>query len=123
MGPDSIYPENQMPVRFGCDVGCARDPRATMNAIYYPDAVRVLLRLAKAHDVPLLFVTNNVCNQLLKFENAEEVAEQLGLQPGLLRKISDAWFNVPHLKGRAGLGVGECSTAPLWAANNARCTA
>ncbi|GIL84720.1 hypothetical protein Vretifemale_13344 [Volvox reticuliferus] len=81
-----------------------RDPRSTSNAIYHADGVRVLLRLAKQYSVPLLFVTNNVCNQLLKFQDAGEVLEQLlGLREGeggLLRKISDTWFGMAHLKGK-----------------------
>ncbi|GIL65182.1 hypothetical protein Vafri_18968 [Volvox africanus] len=81
-----------------------RDPRSTSNAIYHPDGVRVLLRLAKKYSVPLLFVTNNICNQLLKFQDAGEVLEQLlGLREGegdLLRRISDTWFGMPHLKGK-----------------------
>ncbi|KAG2437804.1 hypothetical protein HXX76_005424 [Chlamydomonas incerta] len=76
-----------------------RDPRATKNAIYYPAAVRVLLRLARSHAIPLLFVTNNVCNKLLKFQDAPEVATKLGLQ-GLLRKVGDTWFSLPYLKGK-----------------------
>ncbi|GLC37724.1 hypothetical protein PLESTM_000640600 [Pleodorina starrii] len=78
-----------------------RDPRATANAIYHPDGVRVLLRLAKEHDVPLLFVTNNACNRLLRFGDAGEVAAGLGLVAGgLLRRISDTWFGLPHLQGK-----------------------
>lgn len=84
------------PVDFTC--GHCRDPRATKNAIYYPDAVRVLLRIAKNHNVPLLFVTNNACNKLMRFEDAEDVNKQLELQ-GLLKRISDVWFSMPHLKG------------------------
>lgn len=38
-------------------------------------AVRVLLGLAAKHDVPLLFVTNNLCNSMLKFEDAQEVEQ------------------------------------------------
>lgn len=76
-----------------------RDPRATKNAIYHPESVRVLLRLAEAHGVPLLFVTNNVCNKLLKFQDAAEVAERMALQ-GLLRRIGDVWFGLPHLQGK-----------------------
>ncbi|KXZ51930.1 hypothetical protein GPECTOR_11g56 [Gonium pectorale] len=76
-----------------------RDPRATKNAIYYPAAVRVLLRLAAAHGVPLLFVTNNVCNKLLKFNDGAEVAAKLGLG-GLLRRIGDTWFSLPYLAGK-----------------------
>ncbi|GLI66710.1 hypothetical protein VaNZ11_010646 [Volvox africanus] len=81
-----------------------RDPRSTSNAIYHPDGVRVLLRLARQYSVPLLFVTNNICNQLLKFQDAGEVLEQLlGLREGdgsLLRRISDTWFGMAHLKGK-----------------------
>lgn len=76
-----------------------RDQRATKNAIYYPAAVRVLLDLARDFDVPLLFVTNNVCNYLVKFEDAQDVEEKMGLQ-GLLKRISDVWFGMPHLKGK-----------------------
>lgn len=86
-----------------------RDPRATKNAIYYPAAVRVLLRLARSHGIPLLFVTNNVCNKLLKFQDAPEVAVKLGLQ-GLLRKVGDTWFSLPYLKGECG-GVGAAGLA------------
>jgi hypothetical protein len=46
-----------------------------MNAIYHTDGIRVLLDLTKEHDIPLLFVTNNACNELLRFENAEGVVE------------------------------------------------
>ncbi|KAG2490559.1 hypothetical protein HYH03_010953 [Edaphochlamys debaryana] len=76
-----------------------RDPRATKNAIYYPPAVRVLLRLAAAHSLPLLFVTNNVCNKVLKMQDAAEVALKLGLV-GLLRRIGDTWFSLPYLLGK-----------------------
>ncbi len=80
----------------------------------------MLLRLAEAHGVPLLFVTNNVCNKLLKFQDAAEVAERMGLGQGLLRRIGDVWFGLPHLQGgcrrRVGWGVGSvvgwgCSVA------------
>lgn len=84
-----------------------RDPRATKNAIYHPESVRVLLRLAEAHGVPLLFVTNNVCNKLLKFQDAAEVAERMALQ-GLLRRIGDVWFGLPHLQGGCSTGCGMC---------------
>lgn len=46
-----------------------------MNALYHADAVECLLGIAGKFDVPLLFVTNNVCNQMLKFEDASDVAE------------------------------------------------
>ncbi len=46
-----------------------------MNALYHADAVRLLLNEGKAQGVPLLFVTNNVCNAMLKFEDASGVIE------------------------------------------------
>ncbi len=52
-----------------------RDPRSTMNAIYYPEAVQLLLDMAKEEKVPLLFVTNNVCNEMFKFEDSSEVVK------------------------------------------------
>ncbi|GLC34118.1 hypothetical protein PLESTB_000839300 [Pleodorina starrii] len=76
-----------------------RDPRATKNAIYYPDAVRVLLRLAKEHGVPLLFVTNNTCNRLIKFQDAPEVISRMGLR-GMLERIATVWFSLPYLVGK-----------------------
>ena len=42
-----------------------RDPRATMNAIYHQKGVRAMLDIAVENKVPLLFVTNNVCNEML----------------------------------------------------------
>ena len=68
-----------------------------MNAIYDKDAVRLLLNTAQKHDVPLLFVTNNVCNQMLKFEDASEVIEAMNLK-GLMQQLAVAWYG-PHLKG------------------------
>ncbi|GIL46401.1 hypothetical protein Vafri_3397 [Volvox africanus] len=76
-----------------------RDPRATKNAIYYPDAVRSLLRLAKEHQVPLLLVTNNTCNRLIKFQDANEVISRMGLK-GLLQRIAQVWFSLPYLAGK-----------------------
>ena len=56
-----------------------RDPRATMNAIYSPQGFRVLVELARDHDVPLLFVTNNACVSTLKFERWQDILEYMGL--------------------------------------------
>eukprot|EP00798_Chlamydomonas_sp_ICE-L_P005303 gene5303-18548_t len=75
-----------------------RDPRSTMNAIYNQGAVKTMLDLAKKEDIPLLFVTNNVCNRELKFENCEELSEAFKLQ-GFLKDIATAWYG-PHLKGK-----------------------
>ena len=68
-----------------------------MNAIYHADAVKLLLDMAQKHGVPLLFVTNNVCNQMLKFEDSAEVIEAMQLK-GLMQKLAVAWYG-PHLKG------------------------
>lgn len=46
-----------------------------MNALYDADAVRELLDMAQQAQIPLLFVTNNVCNTLLRYQNAEEVVQ------------------------------------------------
>lgn len=73
-----------------------RDPRSTMNAIYYTPVA--LLELAKKYNLPLLFVTNNTCTRMLKFEDAAEVVQNLGLQ-GLLRQLAEVWYG-PHLKGK-----------------------
>lgn len=69
-----------------------------MNALYYPDAVPILLRLAKEHSIPLLFVTNNTCNKMLKLNDAAEVVEKLGLK-GLLERMATVWYGRPHLVG------------------------
>ncbi len=34
-----------------------------------------MLDLACQEDLPLLFITNNVCNQMLKFDNGPELIE------------------------------------------------
>jgi hypothetical protein len=44
-----------------------------MNAIYHPEAVQLLLDMAKKEGVSLLFVTNNVCNHLFRFEDSEDI--------------------------------------------------
>lgn len=75
-----------------------RDPRSTMNAIYSQRAVSKMLETAKSEDIPLLMVTNNVCNKELKFEDCQEVAEALGLQ-GLMLQLAKVWYG-PHLKGK-----------------------
>jgi len=75
-----------------------RDPRSTMNALYHADAVRILLEEASKYNVPLLFVTNNVCNAMLKFDDARDVIHELSLR-GLLEKLALAWYG-PHLKGK-----------------------
>ena len=75
-----------------------RDPRATMNAIYHKDGVQAMLELAEKYDIPLLFVTNTDCNEMLKFEDAREVIKALGLK-GLLKDLAKAWYG-PHLKGK-----------------------
>ena len=84
-----------------------RDPRSTMNAIYHPEAVKTLLDMAKSQGVPLLFVTNNVCNQF-KFEDSSEVIEAMELK-GLMQKLAEVWYG-PHLKGMLGAGRGERCT-------------
>lgn len=75
-----------------------RDPRSTMNALYHADAVKLLLAEAAKHGVPLLFVTNNVCNQMLRFDDADSLSEAMQLQ-GLMKKMAEAWYG-PHLKGK-----------------------
>lgn len=75
-----------------------RDPRATMNAIYHADAVQSLLDMAHRSSIPLLFVTNNTCNNMLKFENADETIRELSLK-GLLKDLAEKWYG-PHLKGK-----------------------
>mmetsp|Transcript_10228 Transcript_10228/g.21917 ORF Transcript_10228/g.21917 Transcript_10228/m.21917 type:complete len:391 (+) Transcript_10228:296-1468(+) len=75
-----------------------RDPRSTMNALYHPDAVKALLNLAQQHGLPLLFITNNVCNNMLCFEDSEVLTQQLLLQ-GILRDVAKQWYG-PHLKGK-----------------------
>mmetsp|Transcript_27482 Transcript_27482/g.69911 ORF Transcript_27482/g.69911 Transcript_27482/m.69911 type:complete len:377 (-) Transcript_27482:685-1815(-) len=75
-----------------------RDPRSTMNALYDADAVRLMLDMATAHAIPLLFITNNVCNKLLRYDDAGEVARELGLQ-GLMLELCMAWYG-PHLRGK-----------------------
>lgn len=75
-----------------------RDPRSTMNALYHPDAVKLLLAEASKHGVPLLFVTNNVCNQMLRFDDADLLSDAMQLQ-GLMKHLADAWYG-PHLKGK-----------------------
>jgi ribonucleotide monophosphatase NagD (HAD superfamily) len=49
-----------------------------MNPLYHSESARLLLDMAAAHSIPLLFVTNNTCNKLLRFDNHMEVA-QVGL--------------------------------------------
>ncbi len=75
-----------------------RDPRSTMNALYHADAVRILLEEAKRNHVPLLFVTNNICNRMLKFEDAESLSESMQLH-GLMKELAMAWYGI-HLKGK-----------------------
>lgn len=93
-----------------------RDPRSSMNLLYDvplavadgsagadPDtlsklAPRVLLQLARHHGIPLLFVTNNVCNKLLRFEDSGDVVTSLGLG-GLLEGVAKVWFS-PRLAGK-----------------------
>lgn len=91
-------------------LAAARDPRATLNSIYSPSGMAVLLRMARANDIPLLFVTINVCNLLAKYEDAGEVVQKLSLQgTGLLEEISNAWYSMPHLKGGVVAGrAGSC---------------
>ena len=81
-----------------------------MNAIYHPDAVRLLLDTAQKHNVPLLFVTNNVCNQILKFEDSAEVISAMGLE-GLMKDLAIAWYG-PHLKGK--IEMHHCITDYQW---------
>ena len=76
-----------------------RDARSTMNAIYSPEGVRIILDIAKKHDIELLFVSNNVCNKLLRFNDAQDVKTSMGLD-GLLAQISDEWYDRPHLRGK-----------------------
>ena len=59
-----------------------------------------MLAEAAKHDVPLLFVTNNICNQMLKFEDADSLSEAMQLQ-GLMKHLAEAWYG-PHLKVRTG---------------------
>jgi hypothetical protein len=75
-----------------------RDPRATMNAIYHKSGVQAMLDLAQENDIPLLFVSNNVCNEMLKFEDADEVIKELDLE-GLMADLARAWYG-PHLEGK-----------------------
>jgi len=75
-----------------------RDPRSTMNALYHAESSKMLLQMAKENEVPLLFITNNVCNKLLRFENATEIARVMGLQ-GLMSELARSWYG-PHLTGR-----------------------
>jgi len=46
-----------------------------MNALYHAESSQLLLQMAVDHEVPLLFITNNVCNKLLRFESATQVAQ------------------------------------------------
>ncbi|KAG1674942.1 hypothetical protein FOA52_014735 [Chlamydomonas sp. UWO 241] len=75
-----------------------RDPRSTMNALYHADAIRTMLDEASKHSVPLLFVTNNVCNAMLKFDDADELVKSMSLV-GLLQQLAEAWYG-PHLHGK-----------------------
>jgi len=75
-----------------------RDPRSTMNAIYHPEAVQLLLDMAKKEGVSLLFVTNNVCNHLFRFEDSEDIIKELELK-GLMKDLATQWYG-PHLKGK-----------------------
>ncbi len=58
-----------------CVCVCHRDPRATMNALYDAASVQLLLTLATEHEWPLLFITNNVCNTLLCFNDGTLLSE------------------------------------------------
>lgn len=55
-----------------------------MNALYHAESSQLLLQMAVEHEVPLLFITNNVCNKLLRFENVTEIA-QVSVRPRSLR--------------------------------------
>jgi hypothetical protein len=78
-----------------------RDPRSTMNAIYSPKGVRIILDIAKAQDIQVIFVSNNVCNSVLSFTDYEDVKKSLGLGlTGLLTDLCKAWYDRPHLKGK-----------------------
>lgn len=46
-----------------------------MNALYDAESVGLLLGMANSHSIPLLFITNNVANRLLKYEDAGQLAE------------------------------------------------
>jgi hypothetical protein len=46
-----------------------------MNALYHAESSLLLLQMSIDHEVPLLFITNNVCNKLLRFKDASEVAQ------------------------------------------------
>ncbi len=46
-----------------------------MNALYDAASVGVLLHLAQNHGVPLLFVTNNLCNAILKYDTSDQLCE------------------------------------------------
>jgi hypothetical protein len=46
-----------------------------MNALYDAEAVQLLLDMARQDGIPLLFITNNVCNRLLRYQDAGEVVQ------------------------------------------------
>ena len=54
-----------------------RDPRAGMNCIYHKP--REMLDLAKWNSAPLLFVSNNSTNNILRFEDDVELVNELKL--------------------------------------------
>eukprot|EP00193_Tetraselmis_chui_P002329 CAMPEP_0177769180 /NCGR_PEP_ID=MMETSP0491_2-20121128/10172_1 /TAXON_ID=63592 /ORGANISM="Tetraselmis chuii, Strain PLY429" /LENGTH=467 /DNA_ID=CAMNT_0019286147 /DNA_START=1323 /DNA_END=2726 /DNA_ORIENTATION=- len=73
-----------------------RDPRAGMNCIYHKP--KEIMELAKRHNCPMLFVSNNCTADILKFDNDVELVKALELE-GLLKCIAECWF-APHLQGR-----------------------
>jgi hypothetical protein len=91
-----------------------RDPRATMNAIYSPQGFRSSVELARDHDVPLLFVTNNACVNTLKFGIWKDILEYMGidvetrsidsdddddLRKRVLAVLAEAWYGQAFLSG------------------------
>jgi len=49
-----------------------------MNALYHTESASLLLKMSVEHDVPLLFITNNTCNKLLRFQDSADVAQVRG---------------------------------------------
>ena len=58
-----------------------RNPRATMNALYAPQDMKLLIKLAIKYSAPLLFVTNNACVSTVKFDSIDKVLEYLSIDP------------------------------------------
>jgi hypothetical protein len=99
-----------MPLMAGvqADVPCTtmpmpnRDPRETMNSLYHAGGMRELLAICADFGVPVLFVTNNTCNALVKFKEFDKVMEFLSLrgeeEPALMT-IATAWYSQPFFAG------------------------